>query len=202
MACDLTAGRAVGCRDSIGGIKQVWFLPEFSTDAYLEIEQTANVITDLDLADWDIYPTVTAGTTVKFYRYNLRPDLSSMTIAVQNDVATGSVMFQQTLNLVLQGITTADLVQIEAMAKGRPQVFILDNNEQVYLLGLRQGMSLTAGDTFVTGAARTDMSGLNLTLTGMEQQPAWTFPAAANASGTNYPFGGLTDETAVEQILT
>lgn len=197
MACSLTAGRGIDCRDSIGGIKAVFFTNDYCDNILASAEVTANsyIITDGDFADWSIAAGTPAKVTV--LKYALVTDLSSMTVAVSADKATGSVMYNQTLSIVLQKTTAADLFQIGLLGKNRPQIFVQDSNDNVFLMGIENGCYLTGGDTISTGAARTDLNGITLEFTAMEQDPLYVLPASAGAGTAGYPFDGLVDETSL-----
>ena len=95
MACSLTTGRGIDCRDSIGGIKAIFFTENYCDNILANATVTGDsyIITDADFADWSIVSAATSKVTL--LRYNLVTDLSSMTVAVSADKATGSVMYNQ-----------------------------------------------------------------------------------------------------------
>jgi len=100
-------------------------------------------------------------------QYDLRPDLSSFTINVQSDPATGASLFEQTLNVVLQKHKEQDPEQLRLISRNRMQIFVLDNNDNLFLFGATHGMDLNGG-TLTSGAARNEMSGQTLTFAGRE----------------------------------
>ena len=79
MACDLTKGRPVDCKDSIGGLRTMYILPNYCGN----IEASATIadleMTDADFEDWDTYgePTESKQTLLQ---YDLRPNVSSLTV--------------------------------------------------------------------------------------------------------------------------
>jgi hypothetical protein len=204
MACTITAGRGIDCRDSIGGIKAVFFTNNFCSDILAEATVTASTytITDADFADWDISADVSGTNKVTVLKYDLVTDLSSLTVAVQSDKATGSVMYNQTLSIVLQKTIAADLFQVALLAKNRPQIFVQDSNDNVFLMGIENGCYLTGGDTISTGAARTDLNGLTLEFTAMEKDPLYTITGTTGQGTSGYPFDGLTDGASNLVITT
>ena len=202
MACSLTTGRGIDCRDSIGGIKAIFFTENYCDNILANATVTGDsyIITDADFADWSIVSSATSKVTL--LRYNLVTDLSSMTVAVSADKATGSVMYNQTLSIVLQKTTKADLFQIGLLGKNRPQIFVQDSNDNVFLMGIENGCYLTGGDTISTGAARTDLNGLTLEFTAMEKDPLYTIPSSTGADQTGFPFDGLVDEASINFVLS
>ena len=195
MACSVTAGRTIDCRDSVGGLKAVFFCSTYNNNTVEELTLTASsyTITDAGFADWTIVGTPTTG-DVTVYKYDLVTDLSDFKpAAIEADKATGSVMWNQTLNIVLQKIAAADLFQLQKIAQDRMQIFVQDSNDNVFLMGAEDGCYLTGGDTISTGASRSDAHGLNLTFTAKERVPSYILAATDGAGTALYPFDGLVD---------
>ena len=143
-------------------------------------------------AGFDAWDAVSAG-KVNVMKYDLRPDLSSVTINLQSDPATGTTFFEQTLALTLQKQTAADSNQMRLIAYNRPQIFVLDTNNNVYLLGMDNGCDMTSG-TVVTGAAKGDMPGYTFGFVAKEKEAQIWLPAAGSEGTAKWPFDGLTDE--------
>ena len=83
MACDISGGRIVDCKDSVGGIKAVYI------GNYKDmVSQTAWAAATND--------TVTTIDTQTFYEFELRPELSSLTVNYNADPNSGTTFFEQT----------------------------------------------------------------------------------------------------------
>jgi len=191
MPCAITSARGIDCRDAIGGLKAIYFCSSYCSDILKEATVTASsyTITDAGFADWDIVDT-----TVTVFKYDLVTDLSTFSSAVEADKATGSVMWNQTLDVVLQKVVAADLFQLGLISKNRAQIFVQDSNDNVYLMGITDGCYLTGGDSIATGTNRSDMNGLTLNFTAKEQAPLYILPASAGVATAKFPFDGLADE--------
>ena len=191
MACNITAARGIDCRDAIGGLKAIYFCSSYCSDILAEATVTASsyTITDAGFANWDIVDT-----TVTVFKYDLVTDLSTFKSAVEADKATGSVMWNQTLDVVLQKVVAADLYQLGLISKNRAQIFVQDSNDNVYLMGITDGCYLTGGDSIATGTNRSDMNGLTLSFTAKEQAPLYILAPSVSASDAKFPFDGLADE--------
>jgi len=191
MPCAITSARGIDCRDAIGGLKAIYFCSSYCSDILKEATVTglSYTITTAGFANWDIVDT-----TVRVFKYDLVTDLSSFSSAVEADKATGSVMWNQTLDVVLQKVVAADLYQLGLISKNRAQIFVQDSNDNVYLMGINDGCYLTGGDSIATGTNRSDMNGLTLNFTAKEQAPLYILPASAGVSTAKYPFDGLADE--------
>lgn len=195
MACSITAARGIDCRDAIGGLKAIYFCSDYCSDilANATVTDDSYTITDAGFATWDIADT----SVVTVFKYDLVTDLSTFKSGVEADKATGSVMWNQTLDVVLHKIVAADLYQLGLISKNRAQIFVQDSNDNVYLMGTTDGCYLTGGDSIATGTSRSDMNGLTLSFTAKEQAPLYIIPASAGAGTAKYPFDGLADEAAL-----
>ena len=195
MACNLTRGLLVDCKDQIGGLKKIFFTQSYCSD--IRASATFNGTNALQMdtagfANWDIY----GGSTVNVFQYDLRPNLSSMTVNVNSDPATGTTFFEQTLSITLQKLSVAQTNELKLISYNRSQIFVLDTNDNVFLLGMDNGCDISGG-TVVTGAAKGDMTGYTLELRAEEKDPMIWLPATAGGGTAKYPFDGLSDEAAL-----
>jgi len=204
MACNLTRGNLVDCKDQIGGLKKIFFASSYCSNirsvCTLGTGATANVMSAAGFTKWDIAADVGGTDKTTVFQYDLRPNLSSMTVNATTDPATGTTFFEQTLSISLQKLTAVQTNEIKLMCYNRSQVFVQDMNDNVFLLGMNNGVDVSGG-TVVTGAAKGDMTGFTLELRAEETDPLIWLPATAGPgdnAGTatvGYPFDGLSDET-------
>jgi hypothetical protein len=171
MACDLTKGRAVPCKDVVGGIYKITFIN------YGDIDSTEFGFSDDEITD--ISATFTA------YVYEVKGN-SSFEQSFNSSRENGTTFFTQTLNITLPKLSKEDNKELKLMAYGRPQVVVQDYNGNAFFMGLNYGAEVTGG-TIVTGGAMGDLSGYTLTLEAQEQRPANFIEGATNAD----PFDGL-----------
>ena len=157
MACDLSLGRLEPCKDSVGGLKNLYFVNFGDLGAIT-----------YDATNTDVIDAI-AGTP-NAYKYEIK-GASSFTQNIQSSRETGTTAFEQVLEVTLKKLSIADHKELKILAYGRPHVIIEDNNGNYFLSGLEHGMDVTGG-TIVTGAAMSDLSGYTLSLTGMEKKPA------------------------------
>jgi len=195
MPCLISAARGIDCRDAIGGLKAIYFCSNYASNIFANLTVTASsyIITDAGFDQWDIFGSPTSS-KVQVYKYDLVTDLSNFTTAIEADKATGSVMYNQTLNVVLHKVVAADLYQLGLIAKNRAQIFVQDSNDNVFLMGLEDGCYLTGGDTIATGTSRSDMNGLTLNFTAKERNPLYIIPSPTYGQA-QFPFDGLADDT-------
>ncbi len=156
MACAVTTGRKLPCKQSVGGIKTAYFAA-YGTLGTASI--SAGNISAL------------AGTP-DFFQYDLKGANSSLTTNIISSRDTGTTVYETTLELTFTHLDVATQEELKILAAARPHVVIEDNNEtpNYFMVGYHQGAEVTAG-TIVTGAAYTDLSGFTLTLTATEVIP-------------------------------
>ena len=154
MACDLTRGRLLSCKDQIGGIVRVYFVD------YGDLG-------DVTLVDDEI---TTLSGTFNAYQYDLK-GTNSLETTITSSTENGTTFFEEVLTLSLPKLSKADNKELKLMAYGRPHVIVEDRNGNCMMAGLDHGMDVTGG-TIATGTAFGDFAGYTLTLTGMEMTPA------------------------------
>jgi|TARA_Y100000015_G_C2354764_1_gene72362 hypothetical protein len=203
MACNLTRGLLVDCKDQIGGLKKIYFVKSYCSDITARAVFNGTNPLQMDNAgfeNWDIKEDIGSGVDgVQVFQYDLRPNLSSMTVNFNSDPATGTTFFEQTLSITLQKLSVAQTNELKLISYNRSQVFVLDNNDNVFLLGMDNGVDVSGG-TAVSGAAKGDMTGFTLELRAEEKNPMIWLPATQGTSDgsgnatANYPFDGLADD--------
>jgi len=174
MSCDLSQGRQRPCKDSVGGLKAVYFL-NYGESTY-DVSFDA---TNTDQVDG-------FGTGLTCYRYDLKGN-SNLEQTIVSSTDTGGTFFEQVLTLVLPKLTVKDHKELKLLSFGRPHVIIKDNNDNYFVAGLEHGMDVTGG-TISSGSAMGDLSGYTLTLSGGERAPA-NFIDVTAETDTQLTFG-------------
>jgi hypothetical protein len=159
MSCSIAAGRTEPCKDSVGGIKEVYMINFQSGIVYTPDGSNDEEYTALTAAD---------GTTLlDAFRFEVRM-ASSFTSNMASSRENGTTVFTTSLSLTFKKLSAADNKEIVAMAKGRPIIIVVDNNDNQWIVGHEYGCELTGG-TMVTGAAMSDLYGYTLDFTATER---------------------------------
>jgi hypothetical protein len=176
MACSLTLqGRALPCRDSVGGVRNVWILTNY------------NSVADGQFVD-GMYGAISSGninsaTQLSIFKDYLSPrNVSTFTQNVSASAENGIVFYTQVLSLVLAKPVAADLIELRNLRKGRLAIIVEDNNGRKFVMGHTQGSELSGG-SLATGTAKGDLNGYTLEFTAEEQ-----IPAPFVGTGTNMTF--------------
>lgn len=161
MPCVLSQGMTIDCRDSIGGVKAVWFIAHGNVSAVTEASGIVSAITK----------------TGVFYKYNLVKSTASFVENINVSVENGSVGYAPELNIVLNKMQANTRNEIMLLAQNVLMAIVQDMNGKYWLLGKLNGLDISAG-TAGTGTAMTDRNGYTLTFSGVEPQLA---PEVASA---------------------
>ena len=188
MACNITRGRLIDCKDSIGGLKAIFIAKSYSNNVSAVATINSTEMTTAGFATWSC-----CGGTVEVFKYDLVQNLSSLTVTINSDNANGTTFFTQALSVTLQKIDHDMTNELRLMAYSRSQIFVQDSNDNVFLLGIDGGCYVTGG-TVVTGVAKGDMNGYTIEWGAEEKNALIQLPASAGAATAKYPFDGLTDE--------
>ena len=150
MACDLTAGFARECKDSLGGNSKL-YLFNYVADPFTIVANEATAIN--------------AALTV-VYEYDLKGDLNTLEESIVSDSNTGTSVNTQTLVATMKKISTAKGAQMNLLAYNFPQAVIADRNGVYHCLGLTDGIDFTISQT--TGGSKTDLNGYTMTGVSLE----------------------------------
>ena len=156
MACALTAGRALDCRDSVGGIKRLLITELANKNAYVV---AGGAVTSL-----------TCQLGKQFFVYDQVRETSNFSEVIQASVENGTLAYETTLTAIFNKGETATRNQIRLLAQNRLMIIAEDRNGKYWLLGAMNGAELTAG-TYASGTAMGDRNGYELTLVAKEAEP-------------------------------
>lgn len=167
MPCNLTTGRAIPCKDAVGGLTAVYFM-DFGDMTGYTLDGTTNKI------------TAVAGTPTA-YKFDLKNNASSLEQTPNVSRDNGTTFYTQTLNLSFTKLDALTNKALKLIAYGRPQIIVADKNGNYFLVGQQYGAEVTGGSV-VTGGAMGDMTGYTLTLAGEESDMALFFNASTETA--------------------
>ena len=152
MACTATvAGRALPCKDALGGIKQIW------------------------VADWadNLWSAVSSGTipdsvaALVLKNYDMHKNTGSFTQTVNASVENGTIFYTQVVSCVFSKEVAADISNFQDLIKGRLAIVVQDVNDNYFVMGHTRGVELTGG-SLESGVAMGDFNGLKYEFTAEE----------------------------------
>jgi hypothetical protein len=156
MACNLSAGIQLGCRDNTGGLKTLW------------ITDYTNV-TSITSSTGDTITAISGSGT--FYEFQLIRTSSQLTETVNASLENGTVFYQGEIVTYFNKLGQDKRNILKTLAQSqRLAIVVEDNNGQYFLCGQTYGSFISAG-TSVTGKALGDQNGYNMTFQYLEPNP-------------------------------
>jgi hypothetical protein len=157
MACDLTTGFTLGCRDNSGGVKKIYIAKFDAKTTYTE--DGSDVITGM-----------TSSNGIEFFQYDLQKNTADLSEAQTMDPTMESISYVPTINIVFNKLDTPKRNEMLLMSRTAVVVIVEDRNNRLWLVGKQAGLDLTSS-TRATGVNLTDRNGSTLALVGSETEP-------------------------------
>ncbi len=175
MSCSITSGLTLDCKDSQGGIEYLYIadLPEYDTIS-------TNVDGKIESLD-----NVGGGVQIDWYKFEVPKQTSSFTETINSSIENGTIFYTQEVVMIFNKLDAAKRDQIKLLAQNpKLLVVVKDGNGEFHVIGVTRGAELSAG-TRQTGTAFGDRNGGEVTLQGLEPDPA--FLAVAEFVGETTP---------------
>lgn len=154
MACSITSGYTLDCKDNVGGIKTI-YITELGNKS--SITSASGVITAFSL---------TSGN--KFWTYQLEKETATMKDDQKLNVQNGTLYNEQEVTFTIRKMAASIKNQLRLIAQNDVMVIVLDRNGIYWLLGEANGLNMTA-NTAESGTAFGDFTGQKITLSGKEE---------------------------------
>ena len=163
MACDITSGFQLGCRDSMGGLRQIYIL--------------SGSVSSVTGANNGLLTAISGSGT--FFLFELAKNTGDFTETINSSIENGTVYYEQVVNAPFQKLQSSTRNQVKVLAQNPDLKIIVETNNgtedggigKFFYLGQENGMTLSGG-TGQMGTAFADLSGYTLTFTGDEPFPA------------------------------
>jgi hypothetical protein len=152
MACALTQGRAIDCRNSTGGISEVL------------IANFGDITIDTVLAGVLTAITPTAAT---FYRYSLEKENGSLIETHTGSLENGTNFYESVLEFNTKNLTASENEELMLLDQAQLFVIVKDMNEKYWTVGAYYAADKLSG-TSVTGAAMGDLNGYTYSISSKE----------------------------------
>lgn len=155
MSCNLTSGRTLACRDSIGGMKEI-LLTELANKNTLSTTSEGLI---------DAFSLLTGK---QFWRFELVKETSDFVENIQTNEENGTIFYETDVNLVFNKRDVATRNQVKLMGTSGGLMGILrDNNGTYWLAGEVNGLFLQPSKSG-SGKAFGDRNGYELVFKAKE----------------------------------
>jgi len=148
MACELSTGFTLDCKDGIGGIKQI-----------VLVDKTE--VTSFTLDASEVVTLINGPASGDLYTYELPTQTGSFEETINFNRDAGTIFYTQTVNVMLNKLSSQKRLELQAVAQARPIIFVNDSNDNWWAVGYEYGADLSTG-TAATGTALGDMNGYTL----------------------------------------
>lgn len=160
MACALTQGFNLDCREGVGGLKEVYII---ETDNISAVTETSGVVT-----------AITKATGKRFWKYKLVRETSNTTENITGSEQNGTLFYAQQVQIIINRRQASVRNEIMLLAKNRLTIVAVENqldpttgNNRAWLFGKRDGLLLNSGAS-ESGTAWADRNGYTLPFAGNE----------------------------------
>jgi hypothetical protein len=169
MACTLIQGNSIPCRESVGGIAEIYIA---SLGDKSSITTTSGVITAFTMASGK-----------KFWTYAMERENASFTSTTTVSFENGTKFDAQSGSFMIKQLNSSNRNEIDTLCKSRLMIIAKDNNGVYWLYGEVNGLNVTTSAA-TTGKAFGDMNGFTITFEGNETAPPKEVTAALLATLT------------------
>ena len=153
MACALTSNYTLDCRDSVGGLVEIYFIEAGNVSSIIE---ASGVVTAITKASGKV-----------FRKYEQDQDTAFFVENLNSNVQNGSMFYQQELTIVCNKMQTAVRNELLLLNKNRLIAVAKYANGAYWLLGKTRFLHATAGNSG-SGTASGDRNGYTFTYTALE----------------------------------
>lgn len=163
MACALTQGFGLDCREGIGGLKEVYIIELANIS---EITESSGIVS-----------AITKATGKRFWKYSLVRETSNATENIVGNEQNGTIYYDQQVQIIINKRQASVRNEILLLAKNFLTVVGVENQlnssgqPRAFLYGKTQGLQLLTG-TSETGTAWADRNGYTLPFAGKEPELA------------------------------
>jgi hypothetical protein len=153
MACALTQNYNLDCRDSVGGLKEVYFMELGNMSSFTE---ASGVVT-----------AITKASGKKFYKYQLVKQTSMLEDVLTVNEENGTVYSAQKLTIILNKLQANTRNEINLLANNLLVCVAGDRNGKYWFLGATNGLVINTAKA-ETGTKMGDRNGYTIEFGGAE----------------------------------
>ena len=175
MACAITHGRIEPCKDSLGGLRNIYFINDDLVTGDVVFYDPTSTPPFVDTDEVYYVANVTS-----IYKFELKSNENVYDQEIVTSRENGTTFFRQTLTIKLKKQDIATHNAVKTLAYAKPRILVENNEGQFFLVGMFRGCDLTAG-SINNGGALGDFSGYSLTFQAEELLPS---PFVMNGTNT------------------
>ena len=167
--CQITSGRTLPCRDSLGGIKNIYIL----SGSVAGVTAASGAISDI------------SGSGI-FYKFQLEKGIGSWTETPTPSLENGTIYYEEAIEVSFHKMDAALRNQVKVLGENTTMRIVVETEQastdysgRFFYVGENRGCYLTAGSGN-TGVALGDSNAYSLTLSGQEPFPCQEVTTTGN----------------------
>lgn len=165
MACNITAGITLDCRDSQGGIEYIYIGATGSPSAGFTASN--GVVSNY----WGL-------TSSQWFKFEVPKQTSFFTETINTSEENGTVFYDQQVSVVFTKLTAEKRNQLQLLARNRKLAIVVkDGNGNFWSIGIGRGAHMLSGEA-TTGTAYGDLNGYTIVLQGLERDSSYKVNAS------------------------
>jgi hypothetical protein len=192
MACDISKGRLEACKESVGGIKNL-YIANYNSAMYAGMDDSASVPPSGAAFNGQVD---TLAAAVDVYKFEVRGDNNTFEETNENSRDNGTSFWTQSGSFVIKAQNAETMMQLKLLSYGRPHIIIEDYNGKFRMAGAQNGVEVSVNTS--TGGAMGDLYGYTISFEGREVLPALfildTLVAEGSASGFDVQTTNMSNE--------
>ena len=163
MACVLTHGESLDCREGVGGIKELYIIELANVSA---ITESSGIVT-----------AITKVSGKRFWKYAQVRETSNTNETLAGNLQNGTLYYDQSVNIVINNRQATRRNEIMLLAKNNLIIVAVENqvdssgNNKSFLYGRVNGLQLQTGEA-PSGTTWADRNGYTLTFQAQEVELA------------------------------
>jgi hypothetical protein len=157
MACELSTGFFLDCKNGVGGVQRV-FVSTWDSNIELTINENGLV-------------TLVAGPAT-YYEYDLPPQTADFKDVVSYNKEAGTYVYTQSVNVMIHKLSAAKREEFKNLVAARLCLWVLDANNNLWFIGASNPVDVTAFEAS-SGKALSDANGYSITFTCESPLPAY-----------------------------
>ena len=174
MACNISSGIAVSCRESAGGLKYAYILDASGAD--ITVTESNGVASAISVGATSI-----DALAVDMFKFDQIKNTASLVETVNASEENGTIFYTSVLSLVFNKLEASKLNSLKLLAaNSKLLVVVKDNNDTLWMVGNTNG-AIVSGGSSESGVNMGDRNGMTIEFTGMHFAPMFEVTVSETA---------------------
>jgi len=156
MACAISSGYTIDCRDQAGGNKELYIIAFNDVE---EVTESSGLVT-----------AITKATGKRFYKFEIPQETAEGKDTPTGNTANGSLFFTHEVTFPINKRDATTRNQVLVLAKSRVIIVMKELTGRYTMYGKDTGLWMNTAEG-TSGVAAGDRNGYNLTFTGVQFEP-------------------------------